>query len=68
MGTTFGVKIPSLEEVKEIAFRSSGGISFTNPLGELLPDELEVIPLDNDAQGVFTIRDIKNKIKEQNNE
>ena len=54
MSTTFGVKVPSLydegefEEI-EVAFRSSY-IRWKNPLAQLLPDDLEVIPLDNSAQ------------------
>lgn len=65
MSTTFGIKIPSSGEEVEIAFRSSGGIRFTNPLAELLPDDLPVIPLDNSAQGIHTIGDIKKKINPQ---
>lgn len=67
MSTTFGVKAPSLyeegefEEV-EVAFRSNS-IRWTNPLAALLPNELEVIPLDNSAQGIYTIGDIRKAIK-----
>ena len=66
MSTTFGVKVPSLwnkdefEEI-EVAFRSSY-MRWKNPLAQLLPDETEVIPLDNSAQGVYTIADIKKEI------
>ena len=65
MSTLFGVAIPGKgkKEVIEIAFRSNG-IRFTNPLAELLPDETPVIPLDNTAQGIFTIGDIKKEIRE----
>ena len=67
MSTIFGVIIPSKENEPpvEVAFRSRG-IYFTNPLAELLPDETPVIPLDNTAQGIYTIGDIKNEIKQQN--
>jgi len=57
MSTTFWVKTDSWEVV-EVAFRSSY-IRFTNPLASLLPDDLPVIPLDNTAQGIYTIWDIK---------
>lgn len=64
MSTTFGVKIPSTGEIKEVAFRgNSGGIWWKKEICELLPDELEVIPMDNDAQGIYTIGDIKMKLK-----
>lgn len=69
MSTTFGVKVPSLynegefEEI-EIARRSSS-IRWINPLAQLLPDDLEVIPLDNSAQGIYTVGDIKKSINEK---
>ena len=31
-------------------------------IGTLLPDETKVIPLDNTAQGIYTIGDIKKQI------
>lgn len=70
MSTTFGVKVPSLYddnkmETIEIAFRSSS-IYWKNPLAQLLPDDLKVIPLDNGAQGIYTIGDIKKEIENSN--
>lgn len=70
MSTTFGVKVPSIydeeefEEV-EIAFRSRY-VRWTNPLAQLLPDDLEVIPLDNSAQGIYTIGDIRKAVDGHN--
>lgn len=67
MSTTFGVKVPSLcnkgefEEI-EVAFRGGSGVRWKNQLAQLLPDELEVIALDNSPQGIYTIADIKRKI------
>ena len=67
MSTTFGVKVPSLynegefEEI-EVAFRNMSGVRWKNQLAQLLPDELEVIALDNSPQGIYTIADIKRKI------
>jgi hypothetical protein len=52
------------EGIYKIAFRS-GNIIFTNPIAHLLPDETPVIPLDNTAQGIYTIGDIKKHIEGQ---
>ena len=70
MSTTFGVKIPSTGEIEPIARRvgvGDGKVSmwFTNPLAELLPDDTEVVAMDNGQQGIYTIGDIKEKMKEQ---
>jgi hypothetical protein len=69
MSTTFGVKIPSTGEIEPIARRvgvGDGKVSmwFTNPLAELLPDDTEVVAMDNGQQGIYTIGDIKEKMKE----
>jgi hypothetical protein len=70
MSTTFGVKIPSTGEIEPIARRvgiGNGKVSmwFTNPLAELLPDDIEVEAMDNGQQGIFTMGDIKEKIREE---
>lgn len=70
MSTTFGVilnaEIGETEEnIEKIAFRSSNGIYFKNRIAHLLPDDFPVIPLDNTAQGIFTIGDIKKEIKKR---
>ena len=73
MSTTFGIQVPSLYsydedelEMIEIAFRGNGtGVRWKEPLAQLLPDDLKVIPLDNSAQGIYTIGDIKKEIKNQ---
>lgn len=49
-----------------VAFRSSSHISIINPLMVLLPDDTPVIPLDNTAQGIYTIGDIKKEILNKN--
>lgn len=54
----------------EVAFRCAGKgkgaiIRFTNPIAHLLPDDTPVYPMDNTAQGIFTIGDIKNHINNQ---
>ena len=66
MSTTFGVAIKNnnkIEDVVEVAFRSNG-MRFTNTLAQLLPDETPVIALTNSQQGVHTIGDIKEQIKQ----
>lgn len=68
MSTIFGVIVNENEEPVEIAHRYGTrsckvAIDWLNPLAELLPDETPVIPLDNTAQGVFTIGDIKKTIQ-----
>ena len=72
MSTTFGVKIDfkhltntifeDENNIIEVAYRGRA-ITFTNPLAVLLPDDTEVIPLDNDSQGILTIGDIKKAIE-----
>ncbi len=70
MSTTFAVKVPSrydegeFEEI-EVAFRSAY-VRWENPLAQLLPDDLEVIPLDNSAQGIYTIGDIRKAVNDNN--
>lgn len=65
MSTTFGIIIPTTGEEIPIAFRTHY-VRWLNPLAHLLPDEIKVEPLDNSAQGIYTIGDIKEAIK--NNE
>jgi len=71
MSTTFGVKIPkeqslnNEEEIIEIAFTGNGvGFRWLNDLAKILPNDTPVIPLDNSAQGIFTIGDIREEINE----
>jgi hypothetical protein len=66
MSTTFGVKVPSLYEedefeILEVAFRSRY-VRWKNGVAQLLPDETEVIAMDNSAQGIYTIGDIRKAI------
>ena len=65
MSTTFAVNVDSDEPV-EVARRTSHEIIWVNRLAHLLPDDIEVIPLDNTAQGIHTIGDIKHDIKGRN--
>jgi hypothetical protein len=52
----------------EVAFRHNGGrISWLNDLAPYLPDNLMVYPLDNSAQGIFTIGGLKQERYERNN-
>lgn len=52
-------------KIETIAFRSSWGIVWQNPLAEFLPRETKVYALDNSPQGIFTIRDILSEINNQ---
>jgi hypothetical protein len=63
MSTTFGITIPTTGETVEVAYRTHY-VKWKNPLAHLLPDETAVEPLDNTAQGIYTIGDIKKAIKE----
>ena len=45
--------------------RRSRTLSWTNAIAHLLPDDTPVIPTNNSAQGIYTIGDIKRKIKNQ---
>lgn len=58
MSTVFAVEVDGEDEPIEVAFRSNG-IRFTNPIAKLLPDNTPVIPLNNSAQGIYTIGDIR---------
>lgn len=62
MSTTFGVKVPGIEDPVEVAFRSSGGMIWKNDLAIALSNETPVIALDNTAQGIYTIGDIRREI------
>jgi len=46
----------------EVAFRGNRGLSWRNELAEFIRDDVKVYPLDNSAQGVYTIGDIKREI------
>lgn len=47
----------------EVAFRGNGtGIRWKNELAEFLSEDVKVYPLDNSAQGVYTIGDIKREM------
>jgi len=62
MSTTFGIIIPTTGQVIEVAHRSYY-IKWENPLAHLLPNETKVEPLNNSAQGIYTIGDIKKAIE-----
>lgn len=65
MSTTFGIKVPPIDGFEGaegstviVAFRTDT-INWVNPLASLLPDKTKVKALDNSAQGIYTIGDIK---------
>ena len=39
-----------------------------NPLSDKLPDDTRIFPLDNSAQGIYTIGDARKFLKEKENE
>lgn len=49
----------------KVFFRGNNS-RWLNPLADKLPDNTLVFPLDNDAQGVYTIGDIKQLLNKQN--
>jgi hypothetical protein len=57
----FGVNVDG--DIIEVAHRSNF-ITWQNKLAKLLDDNIKVYPLDNTPQGIYTIGDIKRKIKE----
>ena len=49
----------------QVVYRNNGGqFSWLSTLAILLPDDTEVIAIDNTPQGILTIGDIRKKIKE----
>lgn len=49
-----------IENFMEVAYRSDkGGIMWSNRMAKLLNDDILVYPMDNTAQGIFTIGDLK---------
>ena len=52
---------------EKIFYRGNGGLGtrWLNNIARLLPDDTRVYPLDNSAQGIFTIGDIKEALKEK---
>ncbi len=64
MSTTYGVKVPHLDEPEEIAFFTGGWMFWKNNIACLLPDETPVIALDNDDD-IHTVGEIKKYISDQ---
>jgi len=81
MSTTFGINTTDFKDFElvddeipywinknifeRVAFRSNT-IGWRNDMARFLPDNTKVYPLDNSAQGIYTIGDIKKEILEQN--
>jgi hypothetical protein len=68
MSTTFGIITKSGERpiARRVGSKNGAEMWFTDELAEMLPDNTPVEPLDNSAQGIYTIGDIKNHILNQN--
>jgi len=50
----------------KVFFRSMNNSRWLNPLADKLPDNTPVFPLDNTAQGIYTIGDIKQLLNKEN--
>lgn len=50
----------------KVFFRSMNNSRWLNPLADKLPDNTLVFPLDNTAQGIYRIGDIKQLLNKQN--
>ena len=61
MSTVFAVKVT--DDLIEVAHRKGGRMVWVNHLAEFLPDDMNVIPVDNSSQGIHTIGDIKKAIE-----
>lgn len=67
MSTTFGVKDPNTGIITDIAVRDNGGdFRWIHVLANVLPNEIKVIPIDNTAQGIKTVGDIRKEINKSN--
>jgi hypothetical protein len=68
MSTTFGIKIKdkTIEIARRVGGPNGAQMWFTDEVVAILSDETPVEPLDNTAQGIFTIGDIRKHIKKQN--
>jgi len=79
MSTTFGIFKSGGEIILEddclpesyceddfeiVAFRGSGRLRWENEIAKFLPSNTKVYPLDNSAQGVYTIGDIISDMEE----
>jgi hypothetical protein len=51
---------------EKVFFRSMNNSRWLNPLADKLPDNTLVFPLDNTAQGIYTIGDIKEYLRKEN--
>lgn len=68
MSTTFGIKNPTTEDIEPIARRVGIGngkveVYFTNPTAHLLPNDTEVVAINNGNQDIHTVGDIKKAIE-----
>jgi hypothetical protein len=51
------------EEFIPVAFRGRKSLYWKNEVARFLPDDFPVYALDNTAQGIYTIGDVKREIK-----
>ncbi len=71
MSTTFAVrtsvdgKITDIPVARRVGGKNGAEMFWINDIAHMLMDEQRVIPLDNSAQGIHTIRDIEKHIENQ---
>ena len=70
MSTVFAVYVgdgavpeEDTENMIPVARRVGSGMYFINSISKLLPDDVKVYPVDNTAQGIYTIGDIRKATK-----
>ena len=70
MSTTFGIKIGDKEVpiARRVGKPGETMMNFTTDYTDIMEDNHPVIPLDNTAQGIYTIGDIREHIKNQQDE
>lgn len=53
-------------DFNEVVFRTNGGkFRWMSDIAPLLPDSTKIYPLDNSAQGIYSIGDVKQRIIQQ---
>jgi len=65
MSTTFGIRIPNEQEPIVVARGVNKHLSYSHPLSRFIPNNYEVIALDNGAQGITRMYDIHSRILSQ---
>ena len=62
------VRTPEGLQVVDIAAISEKKAYWIDPLAQYLPDDMPVVPFDMVPNGIYTVRNVKDKIKEYGRE